>query len=71
MSEGQKSEYILMDSAGFENALLETEESKQEFNLDKEKIIIDLKEIVSDKTLTEYFLQNIIIQKSNILMVVL
>ena len=52
MAEGPKSEYILMNSAGFENALLETEEFKQEFNLDKEKIIIDLKEIVSDKILT-------------------
>ena len=71
MAEGKESEYILMDSAGFENALLETDEFKQEFNLDKEKAIIDLKEIASDKTLTEYFLQNFIIQKSNILMVVL
>ena len=71
MTEGQKSEYILMDSVGFENALLETDEFKQEFNLDKQKAIIDLKEIASDKTLTEYFLQNFIIQKSNILMVVL
>ena len=71
ISEGQKSEYILMDSAGFENALLETDEFKQEFNLDKDKAIIDLKEIASDKTLTEYFLQNFIIQKSDILMVVL
>ena len=41
-----------MNSAGFDNALLGTEEFKQGFNLDKEIIIIDLKEIVSDKILT-------------------
>jgi len=52
MTKGQKSEYILMNSVGFENALLGTEEFKQGFNLDKEKIIIDLKEIVSVKILT-------------------
>lgn len=40
-------------------------------NSDKEKIIIDLKKIVLDKTWTEFFLQNFIIQTSNILMIVL
>lgn len=71
MVEGKKAEYILMDSAGFENALLETDEFKQEQGMEKEKALLNLKDIASDKTLTEYFLQNFIIQKSNILMVVL
>ena len=35
MTKGKKSEYILKDYSGFENAILETEEFKQEFNLDK------------------------------------
>lgn len=71
MVEGKKAEYILMDSAGFENALLETDDFKQEQGMEKEKALINLKDIASDKTLTEYFLQNFIIQKSNILMIVL
>ena len=69
--EGKPADYILMDSAGFENALLETDEFKQEHGLNKEKAIVDLKEIASDKTLTEYFLQSFVVQKSNILIVVL
>jgi len=71
MDEGKKADYILMDSAGLENALLETDDFKQEQGLDKDKAILNLKEIAGDKTLTEYFLQNFVIQKSNILMVVL
>jgi hypothetical protein len=43
MEKGKKADYILMDSAGLENALLETEEFKQEQGLDKDKV--NLKEI--------------------------
>ena len=35
MDEGKKADYILMDSAGLENALLETDDFKQEQGLDK------------------------------------
>jgi len=68
-SETKEAPYVLIDSAGFENALLETDEF-QLGNQDKEKAIAILKDIASDKTLTEYFLQHFIIEKSNILLVV-
>lgn len=71
MTDDNPAEYVLIDSAGFENALLETDEFKQDNSITKEKALVSLKDIASDKTLTEYFLQNFIIQKSNILMVVI
>ena len=71
MEEGKKAKYILMDSAGFENALLENDEFTNDPELPREDAIKMLKIIASDKTLTEYFLQNFIIQKSNILIVVI
>jgi hypothetical protein len=71
MEEGNKAKYILMDSAGFENALLENDEFTNDPNLPKEDALKMLKIIASDKTLTEYFIQNFIIQKSNILIVVI
>ena len=70
MDEGNEAKYILMDSAGFENALLETDEFKNDPNIPREDALKMLKLIASDKTLTEYFIQNFIIQKSNILIVV-
>lgn len=71
MTDEKIADYVLIDSAGFENALLETDEFKQDSGITKEKALVSLKDIASDKTLTEYFLQNFIIQKSNILMVVI
>ena len=71
MEEGKKAKYILMDSAGFENALLETDEFTNDPNIPREDALKMLKLIASDKTLTEYFIQNFIIQKSNILIVVI
>ena len=71
MKEGKESDYILMDSAGFENALLENDEFKNDPNISKEEAKKKLKSIASDKTLTEYFIQNFIIQKSNILVLVI
>lgn len=70
MEEGKDAKYILMDSAGFENALLENDEFTNDPNLPREDALKMLKLIASDKTLTEYFIQNFIIQKSNILIVV-
>lgn len=71
MEEGKEAKYILMDSAGFENALLETDEFTNDPNIPREDALKMLKLIASDKTLTEYFIQNFIIQKSNILIVVI
>lgn len=71
MKDGKEAKYILMDSAGFENALLENDEFKNDPNLKKEEARKKLKLIASDKTLTEYFIQNFIIQKSNILVLVI
>ena len=71
MEEEKGSKYILMDSAGFENALLVTEEFTNDPDLKREDALKLLKTIASDKTLTEYFIQNFIIQKSNILIVVI
>ena len=71
MEEGKDAKYILMDSAGFENALLETDEFTNDPNIPREDALKMLKLIASDKTLTEYFIQNFIIQKSNILIVVI
>lgn len=71
MTEGNPAKYILMDSAGFENALLETDEFQNDPNIPREDALKMLKLIASDKTLTEYFIQNFIIQKSNILIVVI
>lgn len=70
MEEGKDAKYILMDSAGFENALLENDEFTNDPSLPREDALKMLKLIASDKTLTEYFIQNFIIQKSNILLVV-
>ena len=71
MEEGKEAKYILMDSAGFENALLETDEFTNDPNIPREDALKMLKLIASDKTLTEYFIQNFIIQKSNVLIVVI
>lgn len=71
MEEGKDAKYILMDSAGFENALLETDEFTNDPNMPRDDALKMLKLIASDKTLTEYFIQNFIIQKSNILIVVI
>ena len=74
MDKESQAEYILMDSAGLENALLESEDFKQEereSGIEKDKARFNLREIAADKTLTEYFLQSFIIQKSNILLVVI
>jgi len=71
MEEKKEAKYILMDSAGFENALLESDEFKNDSNLSKEEAKKKLKLVASDKTLTEYFIQNFIIQKSNILVLVI
>ena len=71
MEKGKEAKYILMDSAGFENALLENDEFTNDPNLPREDALKLLKVIASDKTLTEYFIQNFIIQKSNILLVVI
>ena len=71
MEEGKEAKYILMDSAGFENALLETDEFTNDPNIPREDALKMLKLIESDKTLTEYFIQNFIIQKSNVLIVVI
>ena len=71
MKDGKDAKYILMDSAGFENALLENDEFKNDPNMKKDEAQQKLKLIASDKTLTEYFIQNFIIQKSNILVLVI
>jgi hypothetical protein len=71
MNENKKAKYILMDSAGFENALLETDEFTNDSNIPKDDAQKMLKVIARDKTLTEFFIQNFIIQKSNILIVVI
>ena len=67
---GKEADYILMDY-GFEDALLENDEFKNDQNISKEEAGIKLKSIVSDKILTEHFIQNFIIQKSNILILVI
>jgi hypothetical protein len=71
MKDGKDAKYILMDSAGFENALLENDEFTNDPSISREDALKMLKIIASDKTLTEYFIQNFIIQKSNILIVVI
>lgn len=71
MKDGKEAKYILMDSAGFENALLENDEFSNDPSISREDALKMLKIIASDKTLTEYFIQNFIIQKSNILIVVI
>ena len=71
MKDGKEAKYILMDSAGFENALLENDEFTNDPSISREDALKMLKIIASDKTLTEYFIQNFIIQKSNILIVVI
>ena len=71
MSDNKEAKYILMDSAGFENALLESDEFKNDDKMSKEEAKKQLKLVASDKTLTEYFIQNFIIQKSNILVLVI
>ena len=71
MEEGKEAKYILMDSVGFDNALLETDEFTNDPNIPREDALKMLKLIESDKILTEYFIQNFIIQKSDILIVVI
>ena len=71
MQKDKPADYILMDSAGFENALLETDEFTNDPLIKREDALRRLELIASDKTLTEYFIQNFIIQKSNILIVVI
>ena len=71
MEEGKEAKYILMDSVGFDNALLETDEFTNDPNIPRKDALKMLKLIESDKTLTEYFIQNFIIQKSDILIVVI
>ena len=71
MKDDKPAKYILMDSAGFENALLETDEFTNDPLIKREDALRRLELIASDKTLTEYFIQNFIIQKSNILIVVI
>ena len=56
MKEGNDTKYILLNSAGFENVLLENDEFKNAPNLSKDEALKMLKIIASDKTLTEYFI---------------
>ena len=71
IEEGKDVKYILLDSAGFENPLLETDEFKIEPNINRDDALKKLKLVASDKILTEYFIENFIIQKSDILIVVI
>ena len=69
MEKDKPANYILIDSAGFENPLLETNEFTIDKIIKKEDKLRELELRVSDKILTEYFIQNFIIQKSNLLII--
>ena len=71
MEDTKKADYILMDSVGFENPLLETDEFNLYLNIPEDEVQKKVKDIAIDKTLTEYFIENFIVQKSNMLIVVI
>ena len=71
MEKDKPAYYVLIDSAGFENPLLETNEFTIDKIIKKEDKLRELELRVSDKMLTENFIQNFIIQKSNLLIVVI
>lgn len=71
MEKDKPANYILIDSAGFENPLLETNEFTIDKIIKKEDKLRELELRVSDKMLTENFIQNFIIQKSHLLIVVI
>ena len=71
MEKDKPAKYILIDSAGFENPFLETDEFNKDIDIKKEDTIKQIELRALDKTLTQYFIQNFIIQKSNILIVVI
>ena len=60
--------YILLDSVGFDEPLLDYEKSLKK--LDKEEALNQLNLFANDKMLTELFLQNFIISASDILILV-
>ena len=71
MEKDKPAKYILIDSAGFENPFLETDEFNKDIDIKKEDTIKQIELRALDKTLTQYFIQNFIIQKSNLLIVVI
>ena len=68
MNEEKMSKYILMDTAGFENELLKLEEFAIPKSKGDEKL---LRLEIMDKICTEYFIQKFVVQKSDILIVVI
>ena len=62
---------IVLDSAGSDPAITETENVKLDFDLDPEVLNKQITQTARDKQMTEYFLQNFIIHHSNIVLLVL
>ena len=63
--------YIIMDSAGSDNALLENDKFKNFNSLKDDDKIKNFRLMNSDESLTNNFIQNFVIKKSNIKIVVL
>ena len=69
--EGKLSNYIILDSAGSENALLENDKFNNTNFLSIDDEIKKLNLMISEQILIDYFIQSFVIKKSNILIVVL